>query len=120
MFTTRTAKITHKTEKGVLIDGLGTIDSNPDRTCIEFETLNCTKTEFLDWFLLLDESEGLCSDGVCLIDLGNTSLSLSTGSVISVSYPEMIEAWLEMKTVAAKREIAELALFASKRLFSIN
>lgn len=116
MTMSRTARITSKTDKGFSINNLGTIDSNPDRTSYELEALNCSNYEFLDWFLLMDSSDGFCTDGIRLIDLGNTTSNLTTGSVITVTYQEIIEAWLNNKAVSAKADIAKHALAVRERL----
>jgi len=89
-------------------DGSLLIDTSPDRLEVELSPLNCSISEFMKWFVCINEYRryGLitCDSGT-LIDLAGTDLDLSIGSVIEISFEQYFEALLEVRIEAADRFI---------------
>ncbi|WP_210467487.1 hypothetical protein [Vibrio crassostreae] len=90
-------------------DGSLLIDTSPDREEIHLEGINCTPSEFCDWFLTVEESHGryslLFGGQNSLIDIEGSCHDLSVGKVLEVNFDEYFSAFIEMRIQAAKREL---------------
>ena len=118
--TVRKAQVVETESKGVSFDCNGHIDSNPGRENLSIEPLNCTTSEFLDWFLQVDTECVFCSDGETLTDIGGSTLDLSVGSILSVSYSEWFSVWLTDQVEHAKSQVSRMTEESMKRIESHN
>ena len=100
METVRKAKVIRNTEKGWHMDEdsfyLSNPDSNPEHYYITFLGINCTTEEFLEWFLVSDKSYGIAPTGNknTVVDVGSHCLELSVGSIVTVTYSEFFDSFL--------------------------
>lgn len=114
--TSRKALIISTSEKGPSAhdfyndDGVFFFDSTPDRTEIKILGVNCTTSEFIDWFLTVDHRHcgDFCRTENTLIDIGGSTLDLSVGMMLEVSFDDYFNALLDIKIQTAKRELNQL------------
>lgn len=116
METVRKARIVSAQKKGVSTDLSGTIDGNPDRVQYVIEAINCTRLEFIDWFLETESGDDFCSDGTSLIDIGGSMLDMSPGNILEVTFSSWFESRLENNIASAKCELNKLAWDTIQRL----
>lgn len=107
--TKRTATIYHISSYSDLTDnkkdGLAVISD--ERAILEITAFNCTKTEFIAWFLESERGSTFASDGVCLYALGSVT-NFSEGQRLTVNYSEYMEGMLNRKCDKIKAELEQL------------
>lgn len=84
------------------------IDTSPDRTIIELESINCSVESFIEWFLTIEECKGrydFVSDGVNLIDIGGSAMELSKGTILMISFEDYFSALIENRIEQARRDL---------------
>jgi hypothetical protein len=91
----RTVRIVSSEEKGPSVSCGEYVDSSPDREEYKLVGVNCTVSEFLEWFLEIDVGNDFCCSEDTLIDIGGSSLDLSIGAILSVSSDDYFSAWLQ-------------------------
>jgi hypothetical protein len=106
--TIRKAIIVSAEDKGVEVDGFGTIDSNPGRTSYKVETLNCTKEEFFLWLHFSQYAQDFCIVEDSIIDIGGPE-SLHIGQEIEVSYSDFYEFSINREFEWLKNELTDIA-----------
>lgn len=113
--TTRKVRVMERVDKGPSThcfcndDGSILIDTSPDREEIYLAGINCTPSEFCDWFLTVEESHGryslLFGGQNSLIDIEGSSHDFSVGRVLEVNFDEYFSAFIEMRIQVAKRDL---------------
>ena len=113
--TSRKAFVVSEIDKGPsshgFVDDIGRLlfDTSPERTEIKFEGINCTSSEFLEWFLTLEEYEGrsdlIWGDDDTLIDIGGSPLDLSPGKKFEIEFDEYFNAFVENRIDVANKQI---------------
>lgn len=106
------ARIINIQEKGVDIDGMGTIDSNPTRMVYTIYPINCNVSYFIDCFIETEDGKGFFTDGNFLISLDSSKLNINSKFLLFVSFHD----WLDIRVKKIKHEILEMAEFAFERL----
>ncbi|MDA0146171.1 hypothetical protein OCT63_18250 [Vibrio sp. RW] len=117
--TTRRAKIVDSEEKGPSTHGFRDdegdflFDTSPDRLSIQLKPLNCSMSEFIEWFYFINEYNNyeliVCDDG-SLIDLSGTSLDVTVGRVIEINFDEYFHALVETRIKEAHLNLSHYEL----------
>lgn len=85
------------------------INTTPDIAVIYLEGVNCSPSDFIQWFLTVEESLGrydlIWGDDNSLIDIGGSPLNLSPGAELEVTFDEYFAALLELRISEAKRAL---------------
>ncbi|WP_390241895.1 hypothetical protein [Vibrio sp. R78045] len=96
------------------------IDTSPDRSEIILKGINCNPSEFIKWFLTVEESKGyydLVSDGSdTLIDIGGSPHDFSAGKELHISFDEYFNALIETKITTANAQLDKLILDSKVKL----
>jgi hypothetical protein len=90
--------------------------AGPERADIQLESINCNLSEFFTWFLGTSAGNDFCVSDRSLIDIGGSRIDLSIGSVIEVSFNDVLDEQIESGGRKAKAEIREM-LFGPKSNF---
>lgn len=74
----------------------------PERTDYKLEGINCTVSEFLDWFLVTKEGSHFCKTSTGISDIGGSSLDLKGESILTVSYNLYLDSRIDQLVNSAK------------------
>lgn len=110
----RIVRIISSEEKGPNVS-CGDYYDGPDREEYALEGVNCTVDEFIEWFLETERGEDFCA-GDKLIDIGGSSLDMTPGSLLSVTFDEYITGWSKRVKQFALNQIHLDAMAAYDRL----
>ncbi len=101
--TTRHARITDRID-----------DDYGQHTTVMLDGLNCSVSEFLDWFLAVELANErydlIANNDDDLVDVGGSIHCLDVGQVLSVNADDYAAALIELRIAQAHRELDALVL----------
>lgn len=82
----------------------------PERVDIQLEGINCTVEEFNDWFFKTEAGWDFCESEKSIIDLGGSKIDLTPGTVITVSFKDVLNTQIDEAARKAESELAIMSL----------
>ncbi|MEI8659225.1 hypothetical protein [Vibrio sp. Hal054] len=107
-------------------DGWPCVDTTPDCEEIRFEGVNCTTEEFIEWFLMVEQSQdrydfiGMAGEGDSLLDIGGSTIDCTVGTVLEVTFDAYFDALLTVRINDANRALDQQLFLAKKHLGLIS
>ncbi|MCG6391786.1 hypothetical protein [Vibrio fluvialis] len=126
--TARKAQVIETRDRGPSVNGYSDDEgwpcfaTMPDCEEIRLEGVNCTTEEFIEWFLIVEQSLdrydfiGMAGEDNSLLDIGGSSIDCTVGAMLEITFDAYFDALLTVRINDANRVLEHQLMLAKRHL----